>query len=278
MQHPSPREPGTDVQIVRQKKAPAPRQDAGATFSPPLLPRNPIERYVHRNKFRISILKRQPLASASLSDIRDGTIVLTGSLSLVATALFGGSDRLMTFLQAKIPATSTAIDNRYRQWVFALSKIEPLRIAQRVAVEYAEDGTTTLPLVFPQRIPSWRSHWRGDRAYLMPLSFLPPLLAALSAADDFLVIKDPSLRFDARIPWEVAVGRGGSLRVVWRDAHAQTSRTIELQCESDTWHIVRDEIAGRAAEPHAEAGPLSLLGHFFPNEDRIASFERRRNA
>lgn len=217
-------------------------------------------------------MKRQPLISASLSDIRDGTIVLTGSLSLVATALFGDSRRLMTFLQAKIPATSTTVDNRYRQWVFALSKAEPLRIAQRVAVEYAEDGKTTLPLVFPQRIPSWRSHWRGDRAYLMPLSLLPPLFAALSTQDNFRVIKDPSLRFDARIPWDVAIGLGGSLRAVWRDAHAQVSRTIELQCERDTWHVVCDECTGSAAAPNAEPGPLSLLNHFIPDEDRIARF------
>ena len=223
-------------------------------------------------------MKRQPLVSASLSDIRDGTIVLTGSLSLVAKALFGDSHRLMTFLQAKIPATSTAVDNRYRQWVFVLSKAEPLRIAQRVAVEYAEDGVTTSPLIFPQRIPSWRSHWRGDRAYLMPLPLLPPLLAALSAQDNFRVVKDPSLRFDARIPWEVAIGRGGSLRAVWRDAHAQASRTIELQCEGDTWHVVRDECTGSATAPHVEPGPLSLLNHFFPDEDRVARFEWHRNA
>ncbi|MEQ8268686.1 MAG: hypothetical protein RH982_15950 [Parvibaculum sp.] len=205
-------------------------------------------------------MKTKPVLSASLSDIRDDTIVLTGSMSLVATALFSGSGELMRFLQSNIPATASAVDNRYRQWVFVLSKVELMRVAQRVALERADADDMPGALVFPRRLPSWRAHLRGDRAYLMPLELMPFLLDALKDHDHLTMIKDPSLRFDMRIPWEVTIERGEELRAVWRDSYAQTARTIRLTRDGPDWRVTRDESADNCPVDCREAGPESWLG------------------
>ncbi|MDP1626190.1 hypothetical protein [Parvibaculum sp.] len=212
-------------------------------------------------------MKAKPLVSASLSDIRRDAIVLTGSMSLIATALFGGSGALMKFLQSSIPATATAADHRYRQWVFVLSKAEPMRVAQRVAQEHAEAEEAPRPLVFPQRIPSWRAHLRGDRAYLMPLSLIPPFLAALATGNRLHMIKDPSLRFDAHIPWEASVERGEEFHVVWRDAHGQTARAVTLRRDDGTWRMTRDERREYAAEAHDGGSSESWLEPFLPGRN-----------
>lgn len=219
-------------------------------------------------------MTRRPLISASLTDIRDDTIVLTGSLSLIATALFGGTDRLMRFLQSKIPAAATAADNRYRQWVFALSKTEPMRTAIRVAEECAGNCEAPSSIVFPRRVPSWRSHWRGDRAYLMPLSLLPPLLAALGERNHFTIVKDPSLRFDARIPWEITIENTESLRAVWCNAHAQATRSIELRREGEIWRLIRDENVNRNSGERSETELQNWLNFFLSGQNREHDLKR----
>lgn len=216
-------------------------------------------------QFRINALKRKPIVSASLSDIRDDTIVLMGSMSLVATALFSGSGELMKFLQSNIPATATAVDNRYRQWVFVLSKVELMRVAQRVALQETDPDEMPDPLVFPRRLPSWRAHLRGDRAYLMHLSLMPRLLDALKDHHRLQMIKDPSLRFDMHIPWEVTIERGEELRALWRDTHAQIVRTIWLKRDGESWHVTRDESADNCPDECKKAGPAGWLGQFLPD-------------
>lgn len=186
-------------------------------------------------------MKSKPVMSASLSDIREDTIVLTGSMSLVATALFGDSERLMKFLQTNIPASAVAADRRYRKWVFALSKVEPLKLAQQLAMERAGDEEETIACVFPKRIPSWRAHWRGDRAYLIHLDFVPRLLDALKTPRTIRLIKDPSLRFDPGIPWEVTLEGGEKLTAVWRDTSARPAREVKLLRNGAGWTLAEDE-------------------------------------
>ena len=210
-------------------------------------------------------MTKKPLASASLSDIRDDTIVLTGSMSLIATALFSGSSDLMKFLQANIPATAMAVDSRYRQWVFVLSKVAPMRVAQRIACQRIDPDEAPVPLVFPRRIPSWRAHLRGDRAYLMHLDLVPPMLDALREHARFRMIKDPSLRFDTSIPWEIRIEGGNALHAVWRDAQAQLARSISLTRSNDAWEIDRDESSDTCPEECLSAGPEVWLGHFLAN-------------
>jgi len=132
-------------------------------------------------------------------------------MSLIATALFSGSGDLMKFLQANIPATAMAVDSRYRQWVFVLSKVAAMRVAQKIASHRTDPDESPVPLVFPRRIPSWRAHLRGDRAYLMHIDLVPPLLDALRDNAHLRMIKDPSLRFDTSIPWEIRIEGGSEL-------------------------------------------------------------------
>ncbi len=220
---------------------------------------------------RTGTLTKKPLASASLSDIRDDTIVLTGSMSLIATALFSGSGDLMKFLQANIPATAMAVDSRYRQWVFVLSKVAAMRVAQKIASHRTDPDESPVPLVFPRRIPSWRAHLRGDRAYLMHIDLVPPLLDALRDNAHLRMIKDPSLRFDTSIPWEIRIEGGSELHAVWRDAQAQSARTISLARSDDAWTIERDESSGNCHGDCLTAGPEVWLGHFLANGERAAT-------
>jgi len=212
-------------------------------------------------------VKRKPIESASLSDIREDTIVLTGSMSLVATALFGDSGRLMKFLQSSIPASAVAADNRYRQWVFVLSKAEPMRLAQRVAEKRMEADEEPAAFVFPRRLPSWRAHLRGDRAYLMHLELVPQLLCALNEPGTMRLVKDPSLRFDPGIPWEVTIEGGEEMRAVWRDAHARTARAVKLVRNGSAWHIEEDERTETGAADYCNDGPDVWLGHFLHDAD-----------
>ncbi|WP_407948708.1 hypothetical protein [Parvibaculum sp.] len=212
-------------------------------------------------------MKRKPVESASLSDIREDTIVLTGSMSLVATALFGDSGRLMKFLQSSIPASAVAADKRYRQWVFVLSKAEPMRLAQRVAEQRMKADDEPSALVFPKRLPSWRAHLRGDRAYLMHLDLVPQVLDALNEPGTMRLIKDPSLRFDVGIPWEVTLERGVEMRAIWRDAHARTTRAVGLVRNGTGWHIEEDEQPETGAADCCNGGPDAWLGHFLREAD-----------
>lgn len=207
-------------------------------------------------------MKRKPVDSASLSDIREDTIVLTGSMSLVATALFGDSGRLMKFLQSNIPASAVAADNRYRQWVFVLSKAEPMRLAQRVAEQRMEADDEPSAFVFPKRLPSWRAHLRGDRAYLMHLDLIPSVLCALKGPGTMRLIKDPSLRFEISIPWEVTIERGEEMQAVWRDAHARTMRSVKLVRNVTGWHVEEDRRAETGTADYCNGGPDTWLGHF----------------
>ena len=216
-------------------------------------------------------MTKKPLASASLSDIRDDTIVLTGSMSLIATALFSGSGDLMKFLQSNIPSTAMAADNRYRQWVFVLSKTPAMRVAQRIASCRTDPDDAPVPLVFPRRIPSWRAHLRGDRAYLMHLDLVPPMLDALTDHAHLRMIKDPSLRFDTSIPWEIQMDGGSELHAVWRDAQAQPARTISLKRNNEAWRIARDESAENCPEDCLSGGPEAWLGHFLANGQQAAT-------
>lgn len=212
-------------------------------------------------------MKRKPVESASLSDIREDTIVLTGSMSLVATALFGDSGRLMKFLQSSIPASAVAADNRYRQWVFVLSKAEPMRLAQRVAERRMKTDEEPAAFVFPRRLPSWRAHLRGDRAYLMHLDLVPQLLCALKEPGTMRLIKDPSLRFDLDIPWEVTIEHGEAMRAVWRDAHARAARAVKLVRNGTGWHVEEDERLETSAADFCSGGPDVWLGHFLHQTD-----------
>ena len=207
-------------------------------------------------------MTRKPLTSASLSDIRDDTIVLTGSMSLIATALFSGSSDLMKFLQANIPATAMSVDSRYRQWVFVLSKASAMEVAQRIAIHRSDPEDAPVPLVFPRRIPSWRAHLRGDRAYLIHLDLVPPMLNALKERPRLRMIKDPSLRFDTSIPWEIQMEGGKELHAVWRDAQAQPARTISLARNDDRWKIARDESFDNCPEGCFTGAPEAWLGQF----------------
>lgn len=219
---------------------------------------------------RTGTLTKKPLAAASLSDIRDDTIVLTGSMSLIATALFNGSGDLMKFLQANIPATAMAVDSRYRKWVFVLSKVPAMRVAQKIAIHRTDADDAPVPLVFPRRIPSWRAHLRGDRAYLMHIDLVPPMLDALRDNAHLRMIKDPSLRFDTSIPWEIRMERGSELHAVWRDAQAQTARTISLARNDDAWTIKRDESFENCPGDCLAGGPEAWLRHFLANEEQTA--------
>lgn len=212
-------------------------------------------------------MKRQPIISASLSDIRDDTIVLTGSMSLVATALFGDSGQLMKFLQAHIPASAIAADQRYRKWVFALSKAGPMRLAQQVAEQRTEDEEETAGCVFPRRLPSWRAHWRGDRAYLVHIDLIPRVLDAVKGPGKLRLIKDPSLRFDPDIPWEVTVEGGDTLNAVWRDANARPARAVKLSRNGAGWHLREDEWPEQGAEKLLGPGSETWLAHFLRNGD-----------
>lgn len=220
---------------------------------------------------RTGTLTKEPLAAASLSDIRDDTIVLTGSMSLIATALFSGSSALMKFLQANIPATATAVDSRYRKWVFVLSKVPAMRIAQKIAIHRTDADDAPMPLVFPRRVPSWRAHLRGDRAYLMHIDLVPSMLDALRDNTHLRMIKDPSLRFDTSIPWEIRMEGGSELHAVWRDAQAQTARTISLARSEDAWTIERDESSGNCHIDCLTAGPEAWLGHFLAHREQVVT-------
>lgn len=209
-----------------------------------------------------SIVKSKPVMSASLSDIREDTIVLTGSMSLVATALFGDSERLMKFLQTNIPASAVAADQRYRKWVFALSKTGPLKLAQQLAVEQEDADEEKIACVFPKRIPSWRAHWRGDRAYLIHLDFVPRLLSAFKAPGTIRLIKDPSLRFDPGIPWEVTLEGGEKLTAVWRDTNARPAREVKLLQNGAGWTIAGDEPEENASIGLDHDGIDAWLGQF----------------
>ncbi|MDZ4381006.1 MAG: hypothetical protein U0942_06660 [Parvibaculum sp.] len=212
-------------------------------------------------------MTRKPVVSASLSDIREDTIVLTGSMSLVATALFGDSGRLMKFLQSNIPASAVAADHRYRQWVFALSKAEHMRLAQRVAERYMETGEEPASLVFPRRIPSWRAHLRGDRAYLIHLDLVPRMLGALKEPGTTRLIKDPSLRFDPGIPWEVTIDQGSEMRAVWRDTQARAARAVKLVRNGTGWRIEEDKRTETGVPDPCCGGPEAWLGHFLREAD-----------
>jgi len=207
-------------------------------------------------------VKKKPVVSASLSDIREDTIVLTGSMSLVATALFGDSGQLMKFLQSNIPASAVAADQRYRKWVFALSKTGPMRLAQHVASQYADREEEAAAFVFPRRIPSWRAHWRGDRAYLIHLDLVPRVLDALKGPGTMRLIKDPSLRFDPDIPWEVSVESGKEMNAVWRDTNARPARAVRMVRDGDAWRLAEDRKMEDGPEDCAHDGPETWLGHF----------------
>lgn len=207
-------------------------------------------------------MKRKPIKSASLNDIREDTIVLTGSMSLVATALFGDSGQLMKFLQSSIPASAVAADHRYRQWVFALSKAEAMRLAQRVAERCPDADNEPAAFVFPRRVPSWRAHLRGDRAYLMHLDLVPRMLDALKEPGIKRLVKDPSLRFDLGIPWEVTIERGEEIWAVWRDAHARTAREVKLVRNGTGWHIEGDKRAETGSEGLCHGGSDTWLARF----------------
>lgn len=212
-------------------------------------------------------VKKKPVVSASLSDIREDTIVLTGSMSLVATALFGDSGQLMKFLQANIPASAVAADQRYRQWVFALSKTGPMRLAQHVASQRLENDEESTACLFPCRIPSWRAHWRGDRAYLIHLDLVPRLLDALRGPGTMRLIKDPSLRFDPDIPWEVSVESGEALSAEWRDAYARPTRAVKITRNGDGWRLAEDNHIEMPCDESYGSGPETWLGYFLQRGD-----------
>ncbi len=207
-------------------------------------------------------MNSRPIESASLSDIREDTIMLTGSMSLVATALFGSSGRLMKFLQTNIPASAIPTDQRYRKWVFALSKAGPMRLAQQVAERCKEEDHTALSCVFPTRLPSWRAHWRGDRAYLVHLDLVPRMIDAMREPLTMRLVKDPSLRFDPAIPWELTLEDGDKLTAVWRDTNAQAVRKVRLIREGAGWSLTDREEFGREDCALADDGSGNWLKHF----------------
>ena len=251
--------PGNRTQsrmLPERKKAPAFGMRAGAAFC------GAASKESSSTGTKEEAVKKKPVVSASLSDIREDTIVLTGSMSLVATALFGDSGQLMKFLQANIPASAVAADQRYRKWVFALSKAGPMRLAQHVASQRIDKDDDEAACIFPCRIPSWRAHWRGDRAYLVHLDLIPRVLDALQGPGTMRLIKDPSLRFDPDIPWEVCVEGGRSLNAVWRDAHAKPVRTVKIERDGDHWRLEEGEKMEGSSEDSCGAGAEAWLEYF----------------
>ncbi|HAC59927.1 MAG TPA: hypothetical protein DCF73_16425, partial [Rhodobiaceae bacterium] len=59
------------------------------------------------------------------------------------------------------------------------------------------------------------------------------------------LVKDPSLRFDPAIPWELTLEDGDKLTAVWRDTNAQAVRKVRLIREGAGWSLTDREEFGR---------------------------------
>jgi hypothetical protein len=88
------------------------------------------------------------------------------------------------------------------------------------------------------------------------------MLGALKEPGTTRLVKDPSLRFDPGIPWEVTIDQGNEMRAVWRDTQARAARAVKLARIGTGWRIEEDKRTETGVPDPCCGGPEAWLGHF----------------